>query len=65
MDVDVQPTESLASLLQTSQGYTKKSKPGKLKPETLDIQRLRDANHLSPAKVFTRHDLTCSTCTDI
>ncbi|RVD85953.1 uncharacterized protein DFL_004253 [Arthrobotrys flagrans] len=49
MDVDLPTNNSLSALLQSSASYTKRSKNGKLPPESLDISRLRDANYLSPS----------------
>ncbi|KAF3934864.1 hypothetical protein ABW19_dt0202853 [Dactylella cylindrospora] len=49
MDIDLPNNNSLATLLQSSSTYTKKSKTGKIAPETLDISRLRDANYLAPS----------------
>ncbi|EPS44084.1 hypothetical protein H072_1955 [Dactylellina haptotyla CBS 200.50] len=49
MDIDLPTNNSLATLLQSSSTYTKRSKVGKLPPETLDISRLRDANYLAPS----------------
>ncbi|KAF3906163.1 hypothetical protein ABW20_dc0100684 [Dactylellina cionopaga] len=50
MDIDLPSNNSLAALLQSSSTYTKRSKVGKLPPETLDISRLRDANYLAPSQ---------------
>ncbi|KAF3905920.1 hypothetical protein ABW21_db0200544 [Orbilia brochopaga] len=49
MDVDLPTNDSLATLLQSRTTYTKRSKSGRLAPETLDISRLRDANYLAPS----------------
>lgn len=52
-DDDDRPTSAapLADLLQTTEGYITRTSPSstRLKPGTLDITRLTDANHLSPS----------------